>query len=124
MRLIKKIVGVKVAGCLFQFRQALMKKISKLGLKNNYLRNIEFKKWVSKIMALPLLKIIDVENVCQNLVDDAEKSSFFSGEVDSFLKYLESVWFGRNATYKIEVWNFYRLLTRTNNPKFQKANDN
>ena len=49
-----------ISGCLFHFSQAILRKVSKLGLRTRYLQDEEFRMTVRSLIAMAFIPVSDV----------------------------------------------------------------
>ena len=49
-----------ISGCLFHFSQAILRKVSKLGLRTRYLQDEEFRMTVRSLIAIAFIPVADV----------------------------------------------------------------
>ena len=109
--------NITIKACWFHFNQAIIRRISMLGLKMRYINDQDFRFWVRKFTALALIpeKIEDLEKawgiiICETPTGDEEL-------VDKFIKYFIDTWLlGRHGSHCIpSIWNRHKEKIRTNN---------
>ncbi|CAF4374157.1 unnamed protein product, partial [Rotaria magnacalcarata] len=74
------------AGCMFHFNQAIHRKITHLGLVNDYLRNETVRDRCRQLMALSLIPIDEVKSQFQRL------KSIMSASLDDLFVYFKIPW--------------------------------
>jgi hypothetical protein len=109
--------NITIKACWFHFNQAIIRRISMLGLKMRYINDQDFRFWVRKFTALALIpeKIEDLEKawgiiICETPTGDEEL-------VDKFIRYFIDTWLlGRHGSHCIpSIWNRHKEKIRTNN---------
>lgn len=104
-----------ILGCLFHFSQCLRRKVQKLGLTCQYAENDgdnEIQKTVRRVAALALIKLEDVNEAFEDIVNEAPEDSL----LDKFMEYFFNNFFKSDARFKRETWNhFSNDGPRTNN---------
>lgn len=92
---------------MFHFNQAIHRKITDLGLSNDYLHNESIRDQCRQLMALSLMPINEVENQFKRL------QTIMSTSLDDLLLYFKHQWM--YGVVPIEMWNFHNVDHRTNN---------
>ncbi|CAF4570128.1 unnamed protein product, partial [Rotaria sp. Silwood2] len=95
------------SGCMFHFNQAIHRKITALGLSNDYLHNESIRDQCRQLMALSLMPINEVENQFIRL------QTIMSTSLGDLLLYFKHQWM--YGVVPIEMWNFHNVDHRTNN---------
>ena len=95
------------SGCMFHFNQAVHRKITDLGLANDYLRNENIRDQCRQIMALSLMPIDQVHNQFQRL------ETITSTSLSDLLLYFKHQWV--HGVVPICMWNFFDVNHRTDN---------
>ena len=96
-----------VKGCTFHFRQALMRKVSELGLRGTYISGVPVvQDWIRKIMGLMLLPEVFVIYAWQKLRNPPIlESAELKTQLAAFSSYFEKTWM--NGSFTIRLWNHY-----------------
>lgn len=92
---------------MFHFNQAIHRKISDLGLKNEYLHNEAIRDQCRQIMALSLMPIEQVHIQFHRL------QTITSASLSDLLLYFKNQWV--HGVVPISMWNFFDVNHRTNN---------
>ncbi|KRY00641.1 hypothetical protein T4E_10913, partial [Trichinella pseudospiralis] len=96
--------NTRVQGCFFYFCQAVLRQVSRLGLRTDYIHNQEIRK-VKMLMALALpvnLALAGFE------ILNGRKL----GLVEALFEYFQREWL---PATKIPLWNVHGVIVRTNN---------
>lgn len=80
--------NAEVNGCYFHFKQCLMKKLDKLGLRNRYCTNMIFWLDVNKLAALAFLPPEDIPSAFAELLPFLPSDPQFT----EFLDYIDNTW--------------------------------
>ena len=91
--------GFKIIGCHFHFTSAIYKKIVEIGLKNLYSDNFKFKSWIRMFMALPFVKLDDIDRCFEELKETKSEIEEEDKKIDQFIKYFDQCHFDRS------LWN-------------------
>ena len=105
-------------GCKFHFCQAIMRKLSELGLKPLYNNtHLPFKTFVRSVFALSFLPIQRINDAFESLVAglDALRGHNQENVVLDFLQYLWITWIKDGSRFPKEMWNSLGLLDRRTN---------
>ena len=92
---------------MFHFNQAIHRKITHLGLANDYLHNETIRDQCRQLMALSLIPIDQVKSQFQRL------KSIMSASLDDLFLYFKNQWV--DGVVPIKMWNFHDVDHRTNN---------
>ncbi|CAF3906972.1 unnamed protein product, partial [Rotaria sp. Silwood1] len=93
--------------CMFHFNQAIHRKITDLGLANDYLHNETIRDQCRQLMALSLMPVDEVERQFQRL------QTITSSTLSDLLLYFKNQWV--HGVVPIHMWNFHDADHRTNN---------
>ena len=92
---------------MFHFNQAIHRKITDLGVKNDYLNDASVRDYCHQLMALSLMPMNEVANQFQRL------RTVMPAKLSGLLTYFEHQWmFG---VVPLRMWNFSESNHRTNN---------
>ena len=92
---------------MFHFNQAIHRKITDLGLGNDYLHNETIRDQCRQLMALSLMPIDEVQTQFQRL------QTILSTSLGDLVLYFKHQWV--HGVISIQMWNFHDLKHRTNN---------
>lgn len=92
---------------MFHFNQAIHRKITDLGLTNEYLHNEAIRDQCRQIMALSLMPVEQVHSQFQRL------ETITSASLSDLLLYFNNQWV--NGVVPLSMWNFFDVNHRTNN---------
>ncbi|CAF1395389.1 unnamed protein product [Rotaria sordida] len=95
------------SGCMFHFNQSIHRKITELGLANDYLHNETIRDQCRQLMALSIMPIDEVEREFQRV------QSITSSSLGDLLLYFKNQWV--HGVVPIHMWNFHDANHRTNN---------
>ena len=98
--------NVHHSGCYFHFTNAIHRQIQRLGLTAVYRDDEHARSIVRKLMVLPFIPIDSIEEVFDNLFDEAPNS------LKQLFDYFNGYWM---AKVKWSLWNVSGLEIRTNN---------
>ena len=108
--------GIKVIGCHFHYTSAIYKKIAEIGLKNLYSENNKFKSWIRMFMALPFVKLDDIDCCFEELKDTKPEIDEEDKKIEQFIEYFENTWISDQCHFDRSLWNIYdQYSSRTNN---------
>ncbi|CAF1098272.1 unnamed protein product [Brachionus calyciflorus] len=104
--------GVKNKGCMFHFGQNIMKYLSSIGLKSNYIEDTDFKQWINSIFALALCPLNKLDDQWEKCLNNQPKNVL---RIEEFLDYFVDNYF--EGDFPKEMWNHFgnENLPRTNN---------
>jgi hypothetical protein len=92
---------------MFHFNQAIHRKITDLGLANDYLHDAVIRDHCRQLMALSLMPIDEVRSQFQRL------QTIISSSLNSLILYFKNQWV--YGVVPIQMWNFHNVDHRTNN---------
>ncbi|KRZ82885.1 hypothetical protein T08_1539 [Trichinella sp. T8] len=92
--------GVQVQGCYFHLCQAVLRKLTDLGLRTRYLREAETKKIIKMLMATAFLPLNEVPEAVDLLGRDV------TGSVAALFEYFREEWMTPN---RMPLWNVYHV---------------
>ncbi|CAF3596017.1 unnamed protein product [Rotaria socialis] len=95
------------SGCMFHFNQAIHRKITDLGLANDYLHNGSIRDQCRQLMALSLMPITEIDNQFQRL------QTIMATSLSDLLVYFQHQWM--HGVVPMHMWNFHHVKHRTNN---------
>ncbi|KRY36457.1 hypothetical protein T01_13752 [Trichinella spiralis] len=98
--------GVNIQGCYFHFCQAVLWKVTDLGMRTSYIHEAATKKKVKMLLATAFLPFHDVAAVVKLLGRDA------TGSVAVLFNYFRVEWMPPD---RLPLWNVYNVNIRTNN---------
>ncbi len=101
----------QVGGCQFHYAKCIFKKLTKLGLSEDFSNNAAFKKWAKTLMALAYLPAAEIQTAADRLFDqltqillDADKQVLARRLKDYFYRY----WIRTVTPEKFSVFDFSR----------------
>ncbi|ELP90252.1 hypothetical protein EIN_339130 [Entamoeba invadens IP1] len=107
---------VTLLGCWFHFKQAIFKKVSKLGLSKIYTIETKVNTFIRSLFALPFLRPQEIVETVQELfetIDTIDTSEVNKDKLKLLMTYFNKVWIVR---YPPPEWNqSLDLLMKTNN---------
>ena len=91
-----RLPSAKLIGCYFHFCHAIYNNIKKIGLKPSYSENESFKRWARMFMALPFIKMDDIDDIYDELTSDLPtmKNATDVEKLKEFLFYFKKKWIG------------------------------
>ncbi|CAF4668553.1 unnamed protein product, partial [Rotaria socialis] len=95
------------SGCMFHFNQAIHRKITDLGLANDYLHNGSIRDQCRQLMPLSLMPITEIDNQFQRL------QTIMATSLSDLLVYFQHQWM--YGVVPMHMWNFHNVKHRTNN---------
>ncbi|XP_003369569.1 conserved hypothetical protein [Trichinella spiralis] len=98
--------GVNIQGCYFHFCQAVMRKVTELGMRTSYIHEAETKKKVKMLLATAFLPPHDVPVAVELLGRDA------TGSIAALLNYFRVEWMPPD---RLLMCNVYNVNICTNN---------
>ncbi|KRZ15066.1 hypothetical protein T11_8939, partial [Trichinella zimbabwensis] len=98
--------GVQIQGCYFHFCQAVLRKVTDLGMRTSYIHEAATKKKVKMLLATAFLPLHDVPAAVELLGRDA------TGSVAALFNYFRAEWMPPD---RLPLWNVYSVNIRTNN---------
>lgn len=117
----------RMKGCLFHFRQCIVRQIQRSSLRSAYEEDAELAHEVKKLYALAFVPEIDVISAFQQLI----RSPYYKAnrtKLSNLIEYFKKTWIGivkrgkkgrAAARFNIEMWNHYGSVldgaSRTNN---------
>ena len=104
---------VRMRGCLFHFDQCVYRKMLTIGLKTDYILDINTRELCKQLMALPLLPAEHIPTMFDRLVSEVEKAENIP-KCQELVDYFRKTWIESNL-FPIESWCWYGENVRTNN---------
>ncbi|KRX51856.1 hypothetical protein T09_12349 [Trichinella sp. T9] len=98
--------GVNIQGCYFHFCQAVLRKVTDLGMRTSYIHEAATKKKVKMLLATAFLPPHDVPVAVELLGRDA------TGSIAALFNYFRVEWMPPD---RLPMWNVYNVNIRTNN---------
>lgn len=106
--------NLDIRGCRFHYSQAVFKNMLKRGLSRAFKTNMEFKKWMKKVLSIPLLPANEIMPIFETLL--GQNINFQEvGDTANFVKfktYLRRQWLEKIGPNTLSVFS---LDTATNN---------
>lgn len=107
-------LGVQAKGCMFHFDQSIYRHIQSIGLQVNYNTDNPpgIRKWLRRIMALPLVPPIRLPGVYQEIIRQAPQIP----DVPIMHQYVDQTYMAQNgALFDVAHWNVFGTDNRTTN---------
>lgn len=101
--------AVQIQGCVFQWTQAVWRKVQELGLQVAYTSDDSVYRYVRKLMALPFLPFHEIAPMFVRLSVQAQTQPLCD-----LVDYIKRQWI-ENANFTPKDWSVYRQPIRTNN---------
>ncbi|KRY28627.1 hypothetical protein T01_9376 [Trichinella spiralis] len=98
--------GVSMQGCYFRFCQAVLRKVTDLGMRTSYINEAATKKKVKMLLATAFLPLHDVAAAVDLFGRDA------TGSIAALFNYFRMEWMPYD---RLPLWNVYNVNIRTNN---------
>ena len=103
--------GAQLKGCVFHWTQAVMRKVTELGMKTNYEKRQGDHAFIRKLLALPFLPGEHIRRAFGRL---NEKVGGGSAPMASLFQYVEDQWMS-SSLWSCQEWSVYRQTVRSNN---------
>jgi hypothetical protein len=106
--------GVQATGCLFHFDQSIYRHVQSIGLQVNYNTDNPpgVRKWLRRIMALPLVPPLRLPGVYQEIMQQAPPIP----EVPIMHQYVDQTYMSQNGPlFSAAQWNVFGTVNRTIN---------
>ncbi|KAL5018704.1 hypothetical protein ScPMuIL_004426, partial [Solemya velum] len=101
--------GADIKGCSFHWGQAVMRKVSNLGLRTTFLQRKTTHHFIKKLLCLPYLPPTHIIPAYNNL-----KETPMMPQLDELMAYLSQTWIN-NPIWTVSQWSVFRQPVRTNN---------
>ena len=100
-----------IRGCVFHFKQAILRKVNKIGLAKTYKDNPAFRKFVRILMCLNFLPAQDIPTALQTLRQHVLPLSHSEGRLTKMLlTYIQKFWI---ETVGADRFSVFRASSRT-----------
>jgi hypothetical protein len=107
-------LGVEPTGCLFHYTQNIFRHVQSSGLQVNYNTDMPLgsQKWIRRLMALPLVPPLRIQQVYNAIVTEAPNLA----QTEAMHQYVYETYVEPdNALFHCSTWNVFRLDNRTTN---------
>lgn len=98
----------KTKGCFFHYTQAVLRATKRIGLWRSYNTDNDVKKFVRRLMALPLIPMDRIDDAWLEIVGDAPDPNHPQRDLCTELEnYIVNTWIDDNALFERQLWNHY-----------------
>ena len=107
-------LNITATGCLFHFCQSVYRKIQSVGLQQHYNTDnpIGVRKWLRRLMAMPLLPPLRIQGVYAAIVQAAPNvPEALQMHMYMWATYIDPL----NALFSFQMWNVFNSVDRTTN---------
>ena len=114
MHAVRQVFGIEASGCLFHFCQNVLRHVQQTGLQTAYNSNNppEGRKWIRRLIALPLVPPLRIDQAFQPVVANAP---VVQGR-DQLHDYIRDTYVDVNgAQFGRDIWNCFGVRDRTTN---------
>jgi hypothetical protein len=111
---VRAILGVQATGCLFHFTQNIYRHIQSIGLQHGYNTDNPpgVRRWLRRLMALPLVPTLRLPGVYQAIVAQSPQIP----EAALMHQYIHDTYMDPVAAlFGVQHWNVYGVVNRTTN---------